>query len=257
MTFLLSLGKVTIIAGMVTALLGLLGPVLRRHYHAKWRYWVWLCLAILLLSPLAAPLLPQSSGDMPAAASRAPVQLEIPAMAVTYDREVGLSLAPQTTLDGTASAERDTPVQPDGRPESPSVTVPERAETEIHTEAAALSTPKAIPAETVLLILWAVGAIVCLLWVVTTTAVFSRRCMRWAKQPDGETAAVLAAEQEAMGFAKPVALYLTSATSSPAAMGLFRRKIVFAVIMHQPAPPRKKELGQRDPKAAFFPGGPG
>ena len=86
MEFLLNLLKVSVIAGAATAALGLLGPVLRRRYHAKWRYWVWLCLAALLLSPLI-PLPKLETGT----AYRAPVQVEVPAMEVRYGGGEGLA----------------------------------------------------------------------------------------------------------------------------------------------------------------------
>ena len=124
----------------------------------------------------------------------------------------GLDLyAPQTTLDSVVPSGQEAPVPSGGQQEGPAVTAPEAPQEARPPETS--SAQKAIPVETVLLAVWAAGAVLCLLWVVITTAAFSRRCMRWAKQPDGNTAAVLAAEQAAMGFTKPVALYLTSATT--------------------------------------------
>ena len=213
MEFLLNLLKVSAVAGAASALLGALGPALRRRYHAKWRYWVWLCLAVLLLSPLVP--LPELRET---AVYRAPVQVEVPAMEVTYDQEEGLSLTPQTTLVLPPVPTADSVPTPEAGETAPIVTVPESSPKPAQTA-------RKIPVETVLLALWAAGTVLCLSWVLVTTALFSRRCMRWARRPDEKTAAVLAAEREALDFAGPVALYVTSGTASPAAMGFFRRRI--------------------------------
>ena len=90
MELLLNLLKVSLVAGGATVLLTLLKPLLRRRFHAKWRYWVWLCLAALLLTPLL-PSLPLS---LPA--ERAPIQVEVPALSVTYEAGRGLALQPQS-----------------------------------------------------------------------------------------------------------------------------------------------------------------
>ena len=213
MEFLLRLLKVSVIAGAATALLGLLGPALRRRYHAKWRYWVWLCLAVLLLSPLVP--LPELEGET---VYHAPVQVEVPAMEVTYNREEGLSLAPQTTLVLPSAPAADSTPSSEAGETTPVVTVPESSPKPAETA-------QKIPVETVLLVLWAVGAAASALWVLGETAFFSRQCMRWARRPNEETAAVLAAEKEALGVSGPVSLWVTSGTASPAAIGLFRRKI--------------------------------
>ena len=54
MELLLNLLKVSLVAGAAAALLTALKPILGRRYHAKWRYWVWLCLAALLLTVFMA-----------------------------------------------------------------------------------------------------------------------------------------------------------------------------------------------------------
>ena len=88
MELLLNLLKVSLVAGGATVLLTLLKPLLQRRFHAKWRYWVWLCLAALLLTPLL-PSLPLS---LPA--ERAPIQVEVPALSVTYETGAGWASAP-------------------------------------------------------------------------------------------------------------------------------------------------------------------
>ena len=76
MELLLNTLKVSLIVGCAVLLLILLKPVLRRRYHAKWKYYVWLALALALLLPLA----PRSDVWMSAVGEAAPIQIEVPAV---------------------------------------------------------------------------------------------------------------------------------------------------------------------------------
>lgn len=51
--------KVTLTTSVVIAILLLLLPLIRKKYTVKWRYWVWLVLAVRLLIPFS-PSLPQT-----------------------------------------------------------------------------------------------------------------------------------------------------------------------------------------------------
>jgi bla regulator protein BlaR1 len=74
--------EVTLITSGVIAVLLLLLPFLRRHYTAKWRYWVWLLVAIRLLVPFNISL------------PRAPIQLAAPAQRVTVNVPVQDTFSP-------------------------------------------------------------------------------------------------------------------------------------------------------------------
>ena len=139
MELLLNLLKVSLVAGAAAALLTALKPILGRRYHAKWRYWVWLCLAALLLTPLLPSL-------------QAPIQVEVPALSVTYEAGRGLALQPQSL---------PTPVPAVGDVENPTDAgepAPSLPETSAPAAPAASAAETALPLEAVLLILWAAGS---------------------------------------------------------------------------------------------------
>ena len=74
MDVLLNLLKVSTIVGCAVGLLILLKPLLRRRYHAKWKYYVWLALALALL----LPMVPHSSAWFDTVGEAAPIQIEVP-----------------------------------------------------------------------------------------------------------------------------------------------------------------------------------
>ena len=173
MELLLNLLKVSLVAGAAAALLTALKPILGRRYHAKWRYWVWLCLAALLLTPLL-PSLPLA---LPA--EQAPIQVEVPALSVTYEAGRGLALQPQSL---------PTPVPAAGNVENPTDAgepAPSLPEASAPAAPAASAAETALPLETVLLIPWAAGAVLFLLWQLAGTAILSRRAMAAARPPSG------------------------------------------------------------------------
>ena len=74
MELLLNTLKVSLIVGCAVGLLILLKPLLRRRYHAKWKYYVWLALALALL----LPMVPHSSAWFDTVGEAAPIQIEVP-----------------------------------------------------------------------------------------------------------------------------------------------------------------------------------
>ena len=69
---LLTLCKCSILTGAAVLLLTLLRPALGRRYQARWRLWLWLVLAAVLLLPLFPT--PWTA----AVAERAPLRIEVP-----------------------------------------------------------------------------------------------------------------------------------------------------------------------------------
>ena len=142
MELLLNTLKVSMIVGCAVLLLILLKPVLRRRYHAKWKYYVWLALALALLLPLA----PRSDVWMSAVGEAAPIQIEVPAV-VPFERGRGApaaqdAAAAQTPHGGTA-VHADTGAASAARQEDP--------------EPAAAETAEPVPVETILTWIWAAG----------------------------------------------------------------------------------------------------
>ena len=76
MELLLRMVKWSVLAGGATLLLLLLKEPLDKRYSAKWRYWLWLVLAaVLLLAPVPwGALLPEGA----ASAVETPVTIQVP-----------------------------------------------------------------------------------------------------------------------------------------------------------------------------------
>lgn len=55
-TLFISLLKVSITVSIVGLVICLLSPVMNRHYAAKWKYYIWLILAIRLFVPVSVSL---------------------------------------------------------------------------------------------------------------------------------------------------------------------------------------------------------
>ncbi|MDE7242854.1 MAG: M56 family metallopeptidase, partial [Oscillospiraceae bacterium] len=95
MEIFLDVFKWSIIAGAAVLLLTLLKPVLSKRYSARWRYWVWLALAILSL-----PVRWEMSEPL-----RTPVEIQVPDVEIRIPGSsistVPESDGPSVQLDGT------------------------------------------------------------------------------------------------------------------------------------------------------------
>ena len=58
--------QISLIAGLLILFLFLSAPLMNRHYAAKWKYWVWLFLAVWLLVPIKFSI------------QNAPIQVNVP-----------------------------------------------------------------------------------------------------------------------------------------------------------------------------------
>ena len=87
MEMLLDVLKWSGLAGAAALALTLLKPLLDRRYSARWRYWVWLALAALLL---AAPV--QWEALLPRVEAAPPVVIQVPRMELRFSREEGIAL---------------------------------------------------------------------------------------------------------------------------------------------------------------------
>ena len=212
MELLLNTLKVSLIVGCAVLLLILLKPVLRRRYHAKWKYYVWLALALALLLPLA----PRSDVWMSAVGEAAPIQIEVPAV-VPFERGRGApaaqdAAAAQTPPGGTA-VHADTGAASAARQEDP--------------EPAAAETAEPVPVETILTWIWAAGVVLFALYHLVGTAVFCRRSLRWSRP--SERAFVQEAMDETLrelGIRRKVELWVSSAIDTPMMVGLIHPQLL-------------------------------
>jgi len=202
----LNMLKISVIVSCVVLALILLKPVLHRRYHAKWKYYVWLILAAVLLIPLS-PLGWQLSE---ATEEYAPIQIEVP----TVDRHVE---AMEGTVTGPAQpmtppASSVVPVQP----QAPAATAPvvkERAERSM---------------EEIAVLIWIAGMAAFAVYYGVGTAVFYRRALRWSCEADEAVAARAAELMEEMGIRRRVPVLVSGEITSPMMIGFFRPKLLLS-----------------------------
>ena len=181
------LAEVSAGASAVILLLFLAGKATRRAYAAKWRYWVWLALAVRLLVPAHVSL------------PRAPLTLPVPEQGISYP----------VPASGDSSLSIPDTVSGDER----------KGWEEKAAMAAEQQERRTIPAGDVLAVLWAAGAAACLAWTGASQLRFRRRVQRWSTElTDGEAAERF---REEGGTAGGVRL-LRCGICGPALTGLFR-----------------------------------
>ena len=181
--------KWSVIVGVLALALALLRPALEKRYEARWRYWAWLVMAILLLlAPVQWERLVPGPAALPEA--RPPVVIEVPRMELSISREEGLALR----RSGSAAL----PAAPARR----------------------------APLETALPNIWLAGAAVWALWRVLGTVLFLRRTRRWSRIPSEETARIYAGLCQELGVKRPPVLRVSAAAGSPLLAGLFRPRLL-------------------------------
>lgn len=190
MELLLNLTKWSVITGTAALALTLLKPLLDKRYSAKWRYGVWLVMALfLLLSPVR---LETAASQIPVTP---PVVIEVPKVEVSVSREDGIS------IQGPETAKR------------PAANIP---------AASPAVKSRTFPLEELLLTLWATGGLLFLLYRALGTWYFTRRAKRWSRSGDEETLRVFSAVCHDMALKNPPVLRISSTVDSPMMVGLFR-----------------------------------
>jgi beta-lactamase regulating signal transducer with metallopeptidase domain len=179
-------------ASALILVLLLTGRTVRRAYTARWKYWVWLALAVRLLIP---------------------VHFELPRTAVTLP-------APPPDQSITVTVPRpQSPVSvPDTIPEKDREAYREKAETIRKQES-----ERTVPLSTALALLWAAGTAGCLLWTGVSSVLFRRRLLRWStEEPEGEALRLFREECSAAGAGSRLRLMRCKKELSPMMAGLFR-----------------------------------
>lgn len=194
------LASLSLSGSLAVLVLLLLRPLLRGRVSRRWQYYVWLIAVLRLLLPLSPEGSPVGTLFQEA---EAPPALRA-ATAYTPDPDVPF---PES---GTAAApERPAP------PEVPAASNPAPA---------AIRLPDLADA---LVLLWLAGALVLLIWKITSFRAFSR-CLRAGcrEVEDPALLDLLAQAGERLGVRRPVELYENPLAASPLLLGLFRPCVV-------------------------------
>ncbi len=205
--------KVSVFAAIIIGALLAMMPVLRKRYHAKWRYAVWLVIAARLLLPVNITL-PQ-----------APINIELPNEIITLSNSISAEVE-STVLNNSASGE---PVVFTNQVAVPPVagTLTPPAQPPI----AALQPPPTHPPSLTIIeiagIIWLNGAIAYLLVQLLMYQIFLYKLKTSKTQPVPafikETAWQIGVDTGVCNLPEPV---ITSAADAPVLIGVFRPRVL-------------------------------
>lgn len=208
--------ELTLPMALVIAVLLAAGPLLGRRFTAKWRYWAWLLIAVLLLLPVGITLpqpvvtLPQPQGEF-----TYPVSREEPAP--TEPAPVG---DPIQVVPGAAENDPYQQIETGmTAPTGPSTETPKPAEPAITPTPAGT---RSIPVMEAVGWCWAAGTALFLLWQLGSYLALRAKLSR-SRRPltDEAILAVLERESAAAGRQKPLPVY-TAAVGSPMIVGAIK-----------------------------------
>lgn len=210
-----TLGALTLGGSAAVLALALASRSTRSRYGAKWRCWAWLLLCLRLAVPL--PLLPQAEKEV-----QTPIQLPAPSNTVIYqytpapDPDSGQqSAAGQDGQGGTLPDVSQAPVLPpstqDGTQTQPAVPTPEVS------GGFTLSLPQ------VLALIWLIGAVIMVLWTLSSHFRFLAYLRRWARPvSDPEAVRIYNQLGDGLRLDRRPRLITCAGLRAPMLAGLFR-----------------------------------
>ena len=206
--------EVTLGVGIVAVLVLLLQPLTARFFKRKWRYWVWLVLAVRLLLPINLSL-------------PSVVEVELPRNEIVVIKPTPQApVTPPEVQDvPTAPDIQDTPVyEPIDRP------VYLRPVTTVKSE-----NEKTIPITLVLGTAWITVAVAMFLYQIATHLLFFRRTNRFNHTvTDEETLDTLNRICSEMGITSKVDVFYNGKIQSPLLVGFFKPRILLPKFPNKP-----------------------
>lgn len=214
--FLTTLAESTLTMGAAIVLLLVLGPLLARRYATRWRYWVWLLVAVRLLFPFSLSL-PQ-----------APVRLEAPPDRVLYTAPTSEPATSGAPVPGGSAAW--TPAVPSAAPVQSQSSAVERP-------AAPQVLPRTVTLEQFLFWAWAAGALLFLAWHLAGGLRFARWLRRWGEPAGaGPLSSLWESLCREMSLSRPPRLLLCPGLEGPMLAGLFRPAVLLPLAARSEEP---------------------
>lgn len=234
MELLLRVLKWSVLAGAVTVLVTALKPLLDRRFTPRWRYWLWLVLAVALLlapMPLGAlfPAFPEPAVTVTAPEVRVPAPTvsrpapEIPVTPVTPVTPDGPVTPNNAATPGNPTAPV-TPVTPNTPVMSgnPTASAPSVTPDKPHTGTAGSRT---VELSLLLTAVWLLGAAAFALWYMAGTALLERRLRRWSVPVSGEISALCGELSKELGLPGTPRTGVSRGLVSPLVTGLWRPRL--------------------------------
>lgn len=198
-----NLAEITLSFSVIIALLLLLTPIIGRRYTAKWRYWVWILIAVRIIFPLNITL-PQASFTVE-----------------TPQREIILG------VDESKLPDISPPENPYLDAATPSQEELAQYQQEMQSYEAVMNSAKkeagrVYSLSQILGVVWLAGVGTVLLWQVLLYLSFRRRIRRWAVPPQSSALQKVFADSiKLLEIQKPVRLAVCPKVTSPMMTGIF------------------------------------
>ncbi|MGZ9585168.1 M56 family metallopeptidase [Paenibacillus marinisediminis] len=194
----LTILEISLSISIVIFVLLMISSRINKRFIAKWKYWIWLVIAVRLLFPFNLTL-PQ-----------APVQIAIPQSQVIFPPTPAPTspAAPAKTIDVVPVL----PVFPDTRPIQPVNTpIPET------TAAESITLPQ------IAALFWLIGIIIFLLYHVSGYLVYKKRVLRWGYPNQQEHLNLIYQHlADELKIKKQITIMISESTHSPMMMGFLK-----------------------------------
>ncbi|MCX6097168.1 MAG: M56 family metallopeptidase [Caldiserica bacterium] len=177
-------------------------PLTRKHLSQRWQYYVWLLVVLRLLLPLA-PTVTVPSGTLPSIFTRsAPsAATSVPTTTTPVDTVPGTSLPTGEPATSTETSPKTLPVTANGR--------------------------TTWPASTLLLLIWAIGALAVMIWNIAGYTRFKRTVQRtMVRVTDAHFLAILEDCRQEVHVRATPRLYTSASVASPILLGILHPAIV-------------------------------
>lgn len=190
----ITLLTISLTTGIVILLIKLLSAFLNQNITARWKYWIWLVLAVRLIIPLHISL------------PVTPVEASIPNIRIS------------TVMN-------DAPAQMEGG----TGTTPSQAKTaDPQNEAATTTDSEQFPLTLMeaAMIIWLLGFCGFLIYQITGYQMFRKKALRWSKIPaNPQIAAALHSTASEMGMKRNITVLISGGVTSPLVIGFLKPKL--------------------------------
>jgi len=184
--------EISATTSIIILALRLLAPYLNKTYAAKWKYWIWLILAVWLIIPASISL------------PTTPVEVNIPNAPIIPSDNV---------LPNVPSSDVVT-VQPD-------------ATTIIQPKQILPEAQRTITLLDLIALIWLIGIVAFLIYQMAGYFIFKKKVLRWSRAPqDPRIESAIHSASSQIGLTKRVIPFISDIVSSPLMIGFFRPLLI-------------------------------
>lgn len=213
--FFTTLLEISLATSIVILLLKLLSAFLNKNMAAKWKYWIWLVLAMRLIIPFNFSL------------TATPVKVSIPDMQMSNV----VNFTPTRTIEASIP---DVPISAvtDSTPTQTITntnTMPNQAKITAQQDGVGIVPNDAKNSPTLIetaIIIWLLGCCGFMAYQFAGYRIFKKKAMRWSKAPaDPQIAAALHSTASEMGITRNVTALISDSVASPLMIGFIKPKL--------------------------------